>query len=435
MRQPDWSIDSGYRWWICALLFFVTALSYIDRQTIAIVAPELVKEFNLRNDQLARILSTFLIAYTFVQLAAGGFFDWIGSRIGFSVSITVWSLANLCTAFVTQVWGFSFLRFMLGAGESGNFPGGVKVISEWFRPGERALAGGLFTSGASIGAVVAGPLVSTITHYWGWRAAFLVTGSLGFIWLPAWLLSYYTPRQQSWLSDAERESAASPQSQETGTLVRWLTLLRFAQVWALAIALFLEAPLSWLALFWLPKYMVDIRGLSLLHAGWLHTLPFIALDIGYVGGGWVSGKLVTRGWTIARAKIQVMTVAALLMACAIPAALAKELLLFTAFICLATLGHGIWFSNLLTIPSDIAPPRLVASVYGIAATGGGFGGLWFTEFTGFITERFRTFTPVFVVAGLLPLAGTIVLVLLGGTKKLPDDPRLGTAVHARPATT
>ncbi|MCI0422804.1 MAG: MFS transporter [Acidobacteria bacterium] len=405
----------GLRWWICGLLFVATIISYIDRQTISIAAPVIVREFHLSNEQFARILSAFLVAYTFGQLVAGRFFDWIGSRVGFSISITVWSLANTLSALVTQAWGFVFFRFMLGVGESGNFPGGVKVVTEWFSPRERAFAGGLFTSGASVGAVLAGPLVGTITHYWGWRAAFAVTGSLGFVWLIGWLVLYHPPSRHPRLSEHERSIlAAHADEDNAATTMRWVDLFRFRQVWALVLARILEEPLIWMAVFWLPKYIVDVRGLSILQTGWFLTLPFIALDIGYISGGWVSGKLAARGWSLRNAKLAVMTIAALFMAGAIPAATSSSVAGFAAFLCLATLGHGSWFSNILTMPSDIAPRKLVASVYGISAMGGGLGGLWFTEFTGFVTDRFHTYTPVFLAAGLLPLVATATLVLVGG---------------------
>ena len=169
------------------MLFLASAISYIDRQTVSIVAPLLAREFHLDNEQIGRILSAFLLAYTFGQLLAGRFRDWIGSRRGLAISIGLWSLANALTATVTRFPGFVFFRFLLGLGESGNWPGGVKVITEWFPPEERAFAGGLFTSGASVGAILAGPMVGAIAHYWGWRAAFILTGSLGFLWMAVWL--------------------------------------------------------------------------------------------------------------------------------------------------------------------------------------------------------------------------------------------------------
>jgi len=329
-----------YRWWVCAMLFIATLISYIDRQTMSVAAPVIAREFSLSNEQVARILSSFILAYAFGQLFAGRFLDWTGSRTGFAISIVFWSLANMLTAAVTRPWGFSLFRFLLGLGESGNFPGGAKVVSEWFPPKERALAGGIFTSGASVGAVIAAPLVATITHYWGWRAAFLFTGSLGFVWVIGWLLFYQTPQKHARLSPEERawiETGASEQPRESA--LRWLDLFRYRQVWALTLARFLEEPLIWLAVFWLPKYMVEVRGLSYLAMGWTLTAPFIALDLGYVSGGWISSRLMRRGWPSQGSKLVVMALAAVLMLGAVAAALASQVWTAVLFISLATLGH------------------------------------------------------------------------------------------------
>jgi len=391
------------RWWVCGMLFLASAISYIDRQTVSIVAPLLAREFHLDNEQIGRILSAFLLAYTVGQLLAGRFIDRAGSRAGLAISIGLWSLANVLTATVSRFFGFVFFRSLLGLGESGNWPGGVKVVTEWFPPEERAFAGGLFTSGASVGAIIAGPLVGGIAHYWGWRAAFVVTGSLGLVWMAGWLL----------IRDAPAARPAEP-SMLVKSGLRWIELLRFRQVWALVIARLLEEPVLWVGIFWLPKYIVDVRGLSVLEAGWLLTLPYLALGIGYVSGGWISGRLTYYGWPLQRSKLAVMICAVALLTCSIPAASASSVRAFSALISLSMLGHGAWFSNVLTMPSDIAPPELVASVYGIAAMGGGLGGMIFTEATGVIIDRFHSFTPVFMTAGLLPVFATAALVLLGG---------------------
>jgi len=406
-------IIRNLRWWILFMLFVATVISYIDRQTMSIAAPVISKEFRLNNEEVARILSSFLIAYGVGQLVAGHLLDLIGSRIGLAASIAWWSLANVLTAFVTQPWGFSFFRFMLGLGESGNFPGGVKVVTEWFPLRERTFAGGLFTSGGSIGAIVAAPLVATLVHYWGWRTAFVATGSLGFIWLAGWLLLYNTPEKHTLLSSDERALVLAPEGRLVlHENVKWVSLLKHRQVWALTIARFLEEPLFWMFLFWLPKYMVDVRGLSVLQTGWTLTVPFIALDLGYVGGGWVTSKLVGRQWTVQRAKSVAMLAAAFLMIGTIPAVLSSGVLGFVSFLCLATLGHGSWVSNMVTIPSDVAPGNVVASIYGISALGGGLGGMLFTEMTGIVADKYHSFMPVFFIGAFLPLLATVILIFL-----------------------
>jgi ACS family hexuronate transporter-like MFS transporter len=405
MKRPE------VRWWVCGMLFLATGISYIDRQTVSIVAPLIAKEFHLNNEQIGRILAAFLFAYTFGQLIAGRFLDWAGARIGLSISIGVWSLANALTATVSRFFGFVFYRFLLGAGESGNFPAGVKVIGEWFPAEERAIAGGVMNSGASVGAIAAGPLAGTIAQYWGWRAAFLITGSLGFVWLVPWLFIYRAP------------VTYQPTSIKQSNRLSWTKLLRFRQVWALVIARFLEEQVLWVGIFWMPKYIADVRGLSVLQTGWLVSLPYLALAIGYLSGGWISSRLVRRGWRPHFAKLTVMFCAAALMTCSIPAALAGSIGAFTALISMSLLGHGAWFTNMFAMPADIAPPEWVASVYGIAAMGGGLGGIVFTEMTGVIVDRLHSYSPVFIASGLMPLIATVVLVILGGRMGPLEAPR------------
>jgi ACS family hexuronate transporter-like MFS transporter len=396
------------RWGICGMLFLASAIAYIDRQAFSIVAPIVTQEFKLGAEQLGRILAAFLLAYTFGQLLAGRFFDRVGSRFAFAVSIGVWSLANALTALATGILGFACCRFALGLGESGNFPGGVKVVSEWFPQQQRSFAGGLFTSGASAGGLLAGPLVSSIADRWGWRAAFVLTGSLGFLWLAGWLMLY-----RAGDSTNAGGSATDPAAAPAGSM-GWFELLGFRQVWALALARFLEESAFWVWLFWLPKYMVDQWRLSVPTMGWLMIIPFLALDAGYVCGGWLTSWLAGHGRSIPAAKLRVMTVAAILMTASIPAAFCSSLTAFLVLIGVCLAGHGGWFSNALTMPSDIAPRGLVASLYGITALGGGLGGMIANETTGIVVDRAHSYGAVFAAAGILPLLATVLLRVLGG---------------------
>jgi ACS family hexuronate transporter-like MFS transporter len=390
------------------MLFLASAIAYIDRQAFSIVAPIVTKEFRLGAEQLGRILAAFLLAYTFGQLLAGRLFDRVGSRLAFAVSIGVWSLANALTAAATGIQGFLGCRFALGLGESGNYPGGVKVVSEWFPPPERSFAGGVFTSGASVGALLAGPLVSTIADRWGWRAAFILTGSLGFFWLAGWLCVYRTA-PPAIATDAADGPAAKP-LEPTG----WFELLAFRQVWALALARFLEESAFWVWLFWLPKYMVDAWRLALGVMGWLMVIPFLSLDLGYLSGGWITSRLAGRGGSIPGAKLRVMSIAALLMLASVPAAFCSSLSAFLFLISICLAGHGAWFSNAMTMPADVAPRSLVASLYGITALGGGLGGMLANESTGIIVDRYHSYAGIFAAAGILPIVATVLLRTLGG---------------------
>jgi ACS family hexuronate transporter-like MFS transporter len=408
------------RWWICGMLFCASAIAYIDRQAFSIVAPIVTKEFQLGAEQLGRILAAFLLAYTFGQALAGRFFDWAGSRLAFALSIGVWSLANALTATATGIQGFLGCRFALGLGESGNFPGGVKVVSEWFPPPERSFAGGIFTSGASVGGLLAGPMVSMLAERWGWRAAFVLTGSLGFFWLAGWLFLYRAAAPAAATeSNAGQVAAALP-------AMGWLELLAFRQVWAVALARFLEESAFWVWLFWLPKYMVDAWRLSVSAMGWLMIIPFLALDIGYLSGGWITSRLSIVGGSIPGAKLRVMSIAALLMMTSLAAAFCSSLTLFLVLMGFCLAGHGAWFSNALTLPADIAPRGLVASLYGITALGGGLGGMIANETTGIVVARSHSYAAVFAVAGVLPIVATALLRVLGGRME-PVDSSLSRA--------
>jgi ACS family hexuronate transporter-like MFS transporter len=402
------------QWSICGMLFLASAIAYVDRQAFSIVAPIVTRDFGLGAEPLGRILAAFLLAYTFGQLLAGRFFDRAGSRLAFALSIGVWSLANALTATASGMLGFASCRFALGLGESGNFPGGVKVVSEWFPPHERSFAGGVFTSGASVGGLVAGPLVSSIADRWGWRAAFVLTGGLGFLWLAGWLALY---REPGAAIAAGRAAGPEPAA---GRAPGWLDLLAMRPVWALTLARFLEESAFWVWLFWLPKYLVDQWRLSVPAMGWLMILPFLALDVGYLLGGWMTSRLAGRGASIAGVKARVMTVAALLMMASIPAAFCSSLTAFLALIGLALAGHGAWFSNALTIPADIAPRNLVASLYGITAVGGGLGGMIANEATGIVVQQSGSYRAVFAAAGILPAVATVLLRVLGGRMEPVD---------------
>jgi ACS family hexuronate transporter-like MFS transporter len=320
-------------------LFAATLISYVDRQSMSVVAPVIVGEFHLNNQQISRILSSFLLAYAFGQLVVGRFLDWTGTRAGLAISVVWWSLANMLTATVTRPWGFSFFRFMLGVGKSENFPGGVKVLGEWFPPHERAFAGGLFMSGASVGGVIAPPLVAAITDAFGWRAAFIFTGSLGFAWLIFWLAWYRLPEDHKMLTSSERTLILETRDRKADDAMPWRDLFRYRQVWALIIARILEEPVIWMVLFWLPKYMVDVGRLSLMQTGWAVAIPFISLDAGYIGGGWLSSRLIRRGLPAHKAKLAVMTLGAAAMLGSIPAAYSTGVPGLVTAISFSTVGN------------------------------------------------------------------------------------------------
>jgi ACS family hexuronate transporter-like MFS transporter len=405
----------GVRWWIIAMVFLVTLINFIDRLTVAVLAPILTVAFHLTNQQFGSLTIWFLVAYTASQGLSGRLFDRVGTRRGFTWSIVVWSLAASAHAFARSLGSLRALRFALGLGEAGNWPGAAKVIAEWFPGRERALAMGIFNSGVAVGNIVAVPLIIWLQWQFGWRAAFLLTGSLGFLWLGLWLRYYDSPDRHQSITPEERALIAEggPDG-PTARPIGIRALLRYRQVWAIVLARFLTDPIWWLYITWLPKYLSDARGFTLKEIGLFAWLPYVTADAGSLLGGWWSGALMTRGWTVDRARKAVIVCGAGLMLAGIPAALSASALVSLAFIACVTFGFQSWINNVQTLPSDIFPVQDVASVAGLGGVGAGLGAMLFTYMTGSVVDRLHSYTPILVAAGILPLAGTAALFWIGG---------------------
>lgn len=405
----------GVRWWIIALVFLVTLINFIDRLTVAVLAPILTVALHLTNQQFGSLTIWFLVAYTASQGLSGRFFDRVGTRRGFTWSILVWSLAASTHAFARSLASLRALRFVLGLGEAGNWPGAAKVIAEWFPARERAFAMGIFNSGVAVGNIVAVPLIIWLQWRFGWRAAFLVTGSLGFFWLVLWLRVYDSPDRHRSITAEERALIAEGGPDIVAARPIGLrALLRYRQVWAIVLARFLTDPIWWLYITWLPKYLSDARGFTLKDIGLFAWLPYVTADAGSLLGGWWSGALMTRGLTVDRARKVVIVCGAGLMIAGIPAALSTSAMASLAFIACVTFGFQSWINNVQTLPSDIFPARDVASVAGLGGVGAGLGAMLFTYMTGSVVDRLHSYTPILIAAGILPLAGTAVLFLVGG---------------------
>ncbi len=311
--NPAWR--DRRRWWVCGLLLMVTIISYVDRQAISITAPVLAAQFHFSNVQIAAVINAFIVAYMVGQLLAGRFIDRVGAKFGFSVLVAAWSLAAALTSLGSSTLSFGAFRAALGLAEGVNFPGGVKVIAEWFAPRERATAVGIFTSGASIGAILAPPLLAYVIVAFGWQAAFIVTGIPGLIWVFFWRRTYRPAAPAD-------NSAAGPRAPIQNDPIPWTHLVRQRMVWGVFLARLLEEPVSWFYLTWLPIYLRSYRGASITDIGVALIFPFIALDVGYLAGGWISSRLINAGWPISRARKTVMVVSALCMVSGIPAAAA-----------------------------------------------------------------------------------------------------------------
>ena len=420
---------NGVRWIIIALVFFATLINYIDRLTVSVLAPVIVADLGLTNTEYGSIATWFLIAYTLSQGLSGKLYDRIGIKLGFTVSIVVWSLAAMGHAFAGGLRSLSAMRFILGLGEAGNWPGAAKTVAEWFPARQRAFGMAIFNSGAAIGSIVAPPIIVGLTTYFGhWQPTFLITGFLGFLWLIVWWLVYDKPENHKWLTREEHALIRSDESLKDGDQattgsrsehkVRWLDLLKYRPTWGVVLARFLVDPIWWLYITWLPLYLNKVHGFDLKQIGLFAWVPFVAADAGSLFGGWLSGFLIGRGWTVNGARKAVIAFGALLMPAGIAAAYTTDAMMALALIGVVLFGFQAWINNVQTLPSDMFPNSAVGSVAGLGGTGAGIGSMIFIFSTGWVVDNF-SYTPVLVVAGILAPVGTLVLfALIGRVEKV-----------------
>jgi ACS family hexuronate transporter-like MFS transporter len=421
------------RWWIISLIFLATLINYIDRLTISVLAPVITRDLGLTNTEFGGIITWFLLAYTISQGLSGKLYDRIGTKRGFVCSILLWSVAAMAHAFARGLASLSVFRFILGLGEAGNWPGAAKTVAEWFPIRERAFGMAIFNSGAAIGSVIAPPLIVWLSLTYGWQTTFIVTGSLGFLWLILWISFYQTPDRHKWLGEEERHLIHEGQRAEgvsdsvAAAPLGWRELLRYKQVWAIVLSRFLTDPVWWLYISWLPKYLADARGFSLVKIGLFAWVPYVAADAGSLSGGWLSGYLIGRGWSVDRARKVVILIAALLMPAGILAAFAHDAMVALVLIGVVLFGFQVWINNVQTLPSDFFSDKAVASLAGLGGTGAGIGSMIFILSTGWVVDHF-SYVPVLVAAGLLAPIGTWVLFALSGPiQRVSLKPPLGYA--------
>jgi ACS family hexuronate transporter-like MFS transporter len=399
------------RWWIAALLFGATVVNYVDRQVLSLLAPILRDQLRISNTDYSRIIFAFLLAYMVMQGVSGRLMDRLGTRCGLALTISLWSVAAALHATARSAAGFGVFRFLLGIGEAGNWPGAVKAVAEWFPARERALATGFFNSGSIVGAMVAAPAVPWIALRYGWQAAFVVTGMLGFLWLVPWLVLYRLPTESHWITSEELRlltKRGSAGDESTSGPRRWRELLTYRPVWGLVFCRMLADPIWWFYVFWLPEYLARERHFTLSMIGNSVWIPFLTAGIGSFAGGLVSGLLVARGWTPVRARKAVMLAGAILMLAGTLAVSASRASIALALISTATFAYACWATNVLSLPGDLFPSRVVASVSGLSGTGGALGGMVFTLATGALLDRF-SYKPVFVIAGFMAIGAGAVL--------------------------
>jgi MFS transporter, ACS family, aldohexuronate transporter len=403
------------RWWIVWTLFGSTVINYVDRQTLSVLAPVIIREFHFTHSDYSRIVSSFQVAYAGMWLIGGVLIDVIGTRIGLTLAMIWWSVASMLPGLAKSLAQFSLFRFMLGLGEGCNWPGASKTVAEWFPARERGLAVAIFDSGSSVGAVIAPPFVVLVANVLGWRYAFLTAGLLGFFWLIPWLILYrrvdihprLTPDERH-LIETGRDTAAV--SVQRGA-ARWLGLLKQSNTWGIVLGRSLTDPIWWFYVFWLPQYLSDARGFSLKQIGAFAWIPFLAADLGNFTGGLASGYLIRRGMKVIPARKWVCVLSSIPILAGIPAALSHSAFWALAFISLAVWGYASWSTMGLTFPSDLFPQDVVASVTGLSGLGAGLVSAGFTLAVGWLVDKY-SYLPAFVVAALVPLLATACVLLL-----------------------
>ena len=384
------------RWWILFFLFLVTVINFVDRLTLSYVAPILKDTFALSNEDYGFIVSWFLFGMMLGEFPMGRLMDSKGPKFGFSFAVIWWSIANALHAFASSVFQFSVLRFWMGTGECANFSGGVKVIGQWFPAKERAFAAGVMNGASLVGSMVTPPLIVLIIALLGWKAAFLIPSVFGLLWVIAWR-SYYR----------EPEDQAHEKSYGGGS---W-TLLGFRQTWAVMLCRLLVGPVIQFYLFWLPLYLSKTRGYTLAMIGVLGILPPLFGDVGSIGGGWITGRLINLGLSVYSARRVVMFAGAALCALSIVVVKADTPVIWWSAICLVYLGHYALSANMFAAISDLFPNDATARVTALTGIAGGFSGWLFPIITGKLVDRF-SYDPVFTLAALMPAAGVLVLFLL-----------------------
>lgn len=375
-----------YRWWILFLLFFATTINYLDRIVFSVLIPVIRNDLQLNDRTYGLVTGAFQATYTLGFLFMGKIIDRYGTRFGYGMATLWWSIAAGLHALSRSALDLGFWRAMLGLGESGNFPAAIKAVAEWFPAEERALATGLFNSGTTVASIVGPPVLVALARSWGWRAAFIVTGAMGFLWLVLWWSSYRQPPVDL-QAPAERQ-------------VSWLDALSQRETWGFALGKGFTDPVWWFYLFWLPLYFYDVRKLNMSEVGWVIPVIYVASAIGSVAGGWLSGGLMRLGWPNGRARKTAMAICASCMPIAALGVLMPSTVGAVLLFSLATAAHQGWSANLYTTATDVFPKNAIASVIGIGGALGGVSGIVFSALIPGYLIPLVGYKPVFLIMGL-----------------------------------
>ncbi|MEJ5264576.1 MAG: MFS transporter [Bacteroidales bacterium] len=414
----------NFRWTICALVFFATTINYLDRQVIAILKPILEGEIGLNEIDYGYVVMAFQVAYAVGMIFAGRLIDAVGTRLGYALALIFWSVAAMLHAFARSAFSFGVFRALLGFSEAGNFPAAIKTVAEWFPKKERALATGIFNSGANVGALLAPVVVPWLAYHLGWQSAFLLVGAIGFIWLIFWFMWYQVPEKSTKVTSEELAYIKSDrdEQQESDDQVSWWKLLRYPQTWAFVIGKFLTDPIWWFYLFWIPGWLATVRGtgLDLKSFGLPMVVIYTATTIGSIGGGWLSSFLISKGMPVYKSrKITMLLFALFVVPIVFTQSEGVSLWMAILLISLAAASHQAWSANIFTTVSDMFPKKVVSSVTGLGGMAGAVGGTLIAFFAGHILEFYKKmghietgYSILFIIAGTAYLLAWLVYHLL-----------------------
>lgn len=419
--SPVLHAGGRYRWAICALLFFVITINYIDRQVLGVLKPIIEDDLSWSELDYGRIVLAFQASYAVGLLVVGRLLDRVGTRLGMAIAITLWSLAAMFHGVARTVLAFILARIALGLAESAAYPGAVKAVAEWFPRRDRALGVGILNAGANVGVMMTPVVGIMVAGFYGWQAAFYVTGAIGFLVLIAWLLLYRQPREHPKVTSAELAYIEQDGDDKEGKPLGWGAALRQRQAWYFICGKFFTDPVWYLFLFWLPDFLVKTQGMDLFpkaEEGIFSTIGpalvavYLMADLGSIAGGWVSSHFIKRGWSVNRARKTTLFMAAL---CAVPLLFVLQVdnaFVVVLIIGLATAGHQAFSANIFTMISDLYPRRAVATIAGLGGCAGAIGGMLMAESAGRSLEFLGSYMPLMIYAGLAYLIAFTVIHLL-----------------------
>ena len=415
---------TGYRWTICALVFFATTINYLDRSIIGLLKPQLEKEFYWSESDYANIVIAFQVCYALGLIGAGRLIDKLGTKIGYGIIFLMWNLAAIGHAAVRSTFGFFIVRGSLGLAEAGNFPAAIKTIAEWFPPKERALATGIFNSGANIGAIITPLTVPFVARTWGWKWAFILAGLIGFVWLIFWFLLYTVPQKSKRTSASELEyirENETPVSRTNTKKISWSKLLTFKETWAFATGKFLTDSAWWFYLFWLPDILKNNFSLPQTTTGLMLAVAYTLSTAGSIFGGWFPLWFIKKGKSVSASRSVAMLIYA---CCTVPVVLAQRLGYNHVWIAVIIIGfvmaaHQAWSANIYTMVSDLFPKTAVGSVTGIGGMFGAVGGILISKFAGILFDYYKSkgnieigYEIIFIICGMVYLLAWVIIRVL-----------------------